>query len=164
MLAATKLCLLSQNIFVETYFVATNSCLARQNMSLIATKVCLPRQNVCRDFFLSRQTQFCRTLLHTLQKHTFVSTKDVFCRDEHVFVDVFVARKVLSPQKYLRKLPQLIFPLPLLHVNKSITTSTQNPSNFLDRLVGWPCLHLSEYKIYLAELSIRLHARLHALQ
>ena len=43
-------------------FVATNTCLSRQNTSFVATKVRLPRQNFCRDKgrVLSRQTCVCR--------------------------------------------------------------------------------------------------------
>ena len=46
-------------------FVATNTCLSRQNTSFVPTKVCLSRQNyVCRD-------------------KSFVAIK-IFCRDKHV--------------------------------------------------------------------------------
>ena len=54
-------------------FVATNIILSRQ--AFVATKVCLSRQTrVCCDKYLSRQ-KFC------CAKHTFVATKDVFCRN-----------------------------------------------------------------------------------
>ena len=90
-------------------FVATNTCLSRQNTSFVATKVYLPRQNyVCREklffffFFvatklLSRQ----KTRVHR-DKSKLLVTKDVFCPDKHVFVET----KLLSPQKrYLWQLP-----------------------------------------------------------
>ena len=97
--------LLRQNVWHDKYlsrktyfcgykhtFVATNTCLSRQNTSLVATKVFLSRQNsrqifVCRDkSFVARklcqssQAYLCRN------KHIFVATKDVFCRDKHMFV------------------------------------------------------------------------------
>ena len=57
-------------------FVTTKHVFCRYKSMLVATKVCFSRQNYCRDkiMFLSRQ-MFCR------DKHTFVATKDVFCRD-----------------------------------------------------------------------------------
>ena len=57
-------------------FVATNTCLTRQNTSFALF--------CCDKSFFSRQAYFCR------EKHVFVATKDVFCRDK---------RRVLSLQK-----------------------------------------------------------------
>ena len=69
-------------------FVATNTCLLRQN-KLVTTK------HTSRQFLLLRQN-LCRN------KHTFVATKDVFCRDKHVFAayhfcrhKTFVATKMI---------------------------------------------------------------------
>ena len=69
-LSRQKLCLSRQNIFVATKLL---SC-----QIFVATNTCLSRQMFCRD------------------KHTFVATKDVFCRNKSKFM--FVATKVLSRQ------------------------------------------------------------------
>ena len=60
------------------------------NNNKIATNTCLSRQNVCRD------------------KHTFVTTRSMFCRDKCVYRNktchgkiMFAATKVLSWQKYV---------------------------------------------------------------
>ena len=63
-------------------------CLSRQNTSFVATKY------ACRN----------KTFVATERdKHTFVATKVVFCRDRHVFCrdkHVFVATKLLSRQNF----------------------------------------------------------------
>ena len=87
---ATKVCLLRQNFCRDK-----NTCLSRQNTSfgreksmLLATK-CLSRQT---RVYLSWQKfwkdkQFCRDKRFVATNiHMFVATKDVICRDKHVFV------------------------------------------------------------------------------
>ena len=61
------------------------SFLSRQNTSFVATKVCVPPQNLC----LSREIMFVATntclsrQYFCPDEHTFVATKDVFCRGKH---------------------------------------------------------------------------------
>ena len=88
----TKLCLLRQNIFVATYIcrdkqssVATRILLSWQNMSFVATKVSLSRQKFCRDKIICYDKCLSQQIVG-LGKHTFVTTKNVFCHDKHVFV------------------------------------------------------------------------------
>ena len=74
-------------------FVATKTCLSRQNTSFVATKVCLSRQNFCRHKHV-----FVATYSRQFFLYTFVGTKDAF-----------VATKLLSRQKlYLWQLPPMI--------------------------------------------------------
>ena len=81
-LVATNTCLSRQN-----------TCLSRQNTTFVATKVCLSRSVATK--VLLRQAYF-------------VATKDVFCRDKHMFKHVFVATKMIqnSINNFL-----LLFPL-----------------------------------------------------
>ena len=75
-------------------FVATDTCLSRQNTSFVATKVCRDKSFIAKE--LSRQNIFCRdrTFVTTnicREKHNFVSVKVLsrqayFCRDKHVFL------------------------------------------------------------------------------
>ena len=68
------------------------------SIAFVATKVCLclSRQNIFVPTKLfSQQTRVCRD--KTRHKHTFVTIKDVFCRDKHAFVAtkmMFVATPV----------------------------------------------------------------------
>ena len=53
----------------------------------VATKLYLLQTRVCHDKSKLSQQKFC------CDKHTFITTKDMFCRDTHVFV--FVVAKVI---------------------------------------------------------------------
>ena len=123
MLVATKLLSrhilakpLSRQIFVSTNiillltFVATNTCLSRQNRSLVATKVCLSRQKVfVATNVLSRQKVLPR-----------LSRQAYFCRDKRlvllrqarIFGDrTFVATKMIlvaAPANDNRKVLQFL--------------------------------------------------------
>ena len=71
----------------KAYFVATKVCLSRKKIKKILYKHVLylsPNNSfVATNLILSRQ-KFCRN------KHTFVATKDLFCRDK-----AFVATKIV---------------------------------------------------------------------
>ena len=73
---------------------------AATSIIFVVTKLLLQQTHVCRDKkLLSRQYYVCHG------KHTFVMTKDVFCRDKHVFI----ATKLSSQQKlYLLQFPPMI--------------------------------------------------------
>ena len=77
-------------------FVATNTCLSRQNTSFVGTKVCMSRQNFRPD------------------KHVFVATNIIlsrqayFCRDKHVFVATKVCLGLSRQKLYLWQLPPVI--------------------------------------------------------
>ena len=71
-----------------------------RDKSFVTTSLLLSRQTrVCRDktCFLSQQKHTCllqQKFCHG--KHTFVVTKDVFCRNKHVCLDKkFVATKII---------------------------------------------------------------------
>ena len=103
-LSLSNVCLQQQNVCHDKQ----NKNVCRDKHTFVATKrqtrVCndktrlLSRQKLaCRDkhffFFFSVATNICRDKLTSIGgKHTFVATKDVFCRYKHVFV-------VLSRQK-----------------------------------------------------------------
>ena len=96
-------------------FVATNTCLSRQNTSVVATKICLSRQRLCgakltfvaTNTFLLRQKDACRDKTFVSPppqkfcrgKHTFFTTKDVCCRDKHGFVATKIIL-VAAPANY----------------------------------------------------------------
>ena len=86
---ATNIILLGQKFCCNKHtFVVTNTCLSFQNTSFVVTKVCLSQQNyvchnkyllrqkVCRDKICLSRLKFCR------DKHIFVTTKDLFCRNK----------------------------------------------------------------------------------
>ena len=75
-------------------FVATKGCLSfslsRQNTSFIATKLC--KYHFYRDKHVFVATKVCP------DKHNFVATKDVFCRDKHILsrqTKTFVVSKMI---------------------------------------------------------------------
>ena len=59
---------------------------------LVATKLYFLRQNVCLEFVATNTCLSGQKLF--LHRHTFVATKDVFCRDKHVLVATKCDKKV----------------------------------------------------------------------
>ena len=56
--------------------------------SFVTAKLCLLWQNLCHDKYLSQQTRVCcNKSVFCLNKHTFVTTQNIFCRDKHVCCD-----------------------------------------------------------------------------
>ena len=85
------------------------------NMSFVATKVCLSWQTFCREKNIYRQNNILRQNIFVAtkllsrkilvminichDKHDFVATKDVFCRDKSMLGET----KLLSPQTCLSR-------------------------------------------------------------
>ena len=88
----TKLCL-SRQTHAKVDLSWQNFC--QDNIMLVATNVCPDKTFVPTKICLSRQTFYHK-------KHTFVTTKDVFCHDKHVHMFVatntFVTTKLFSWQ------------------------------------------------------------------
>ena len=91
-------------------FVMTKHIFCYDKHAFVATKVCLLQQNfchdkiVCCDKYLSRQKFCCdkhicfsQQTLFYWDKHIFVETKDVFCRNKRTFVAINMC---LSQQKF----------------------------------------------------------------
>ena len=57
------------NFCRDKSFVATNTCLSRENTSFVATKVCLSRQNFCRDKHILSQQKTCFCCCDKHKKH-----------------------------------------------------------------------------------------------
>ena len=114
-------------IFVgEKSFVATNTCLPRQNTSFVATKVGLPRQNVCCDKIMSGQ-RFCRDKICLSRKEKqLVTTNILWSRQKTCFV---AANTCLSRQTF--------FPTKMILVAASANDRSVRTLNTASHTITW---------------------------
>ena len=117
-------------------FVATNTCLLRQNISFVSTKACLLRQNFCRD------------------KQVFVATT-IFCHGKHTFVisrDKDVATNVLSRQAYFCRDKQMFVATTIFCHDKHTVVATKDSFFVATNNVFVATKLLSRQKWYLWQL------------